>query len=346
LDAEPHSENEAPKGDQNPLPVAEVAPEQKAVEPVQLDITLTIKEELAAEPDQQQTPAEVQIVQQPLLVHVTNDDELSNFERQTILYGKVGISVAFLALVAACVTGYFIFQQFKEMSAQTDLSSSAAKQARIDAKDAAIAITKQLTIAQQQAKAAQTSVVAIQNQTVQQERPWIALSVTPGPDFSFDVDKGGIVFVKFTLTNVGHSLAEFVSVWPALSMNANWNDVETKTCSIPKAPINAKSDYGYLIFPGQTITDSIPAAATPEAVRKAIKNSPFQGDAFHGAVVIDVVVCVDYKSTLDPLHHQTRIVRGLLYRGPITGTLAGAFVPNTRYTNLSLLPHLHGDSAD
>jgi hypothetical protein len=239
-----------------------------------------------------------------------------------------------------------IIKQYPEIHTQAEAATTAVKQAAADSIDNATRVERQLRITQQQANAAQKSVEAIQSQTITQERPWIAVSIEPPPDFTYDDKNGAILMLKFALTNTGHSVAKFVSVWTDLPMNANWSKAQEKTCSIPKLAQNAKSDYGYLIFPGQTVYDSIPAHATAEQVREAINNSPFQGDAFHGAVGIDVIMCVDYKSTIDPLHHQTRLVRLLVYADSKTGFSAGGFLPNRRYTKLSLVPHLHGDSAD
>jgi hypothetical protein len=78
----------------------------------------------------------------------------------------MGILVAFLALVAACVTAYFINGQFKEMAKQTGILAESLKKQKEDSTASAIATAAQLDI--------------LQGQLIQQrsglemdQRPWI-----------------------------------------------------------------------------------------------------------------------------------------------------------------------------
>lgn len=113
----------------------------------------------------------VRVVNDPLSTRVVEDDELSTFERTTIKFGRWGSIVAAATLLVAGGTGIVFYEQFVEMASQTNLLAIAAKQARIEAKDASIATAKQLFIAQEQVKtaqlqadAAQASVKVIQRQ--------------------------------------------------------------------------------------------------------------------------------------------------------------------------------------
>lgn len=208
MDAQSNSSDRTPGREQNPLAVPEVPPTPPAVETIQEVLPVVPQSEAAA---QQQSATEIQISQQPLLVHVTKDDALSAFEQRTISYGGIGVLVAFLALVAASVTAYFIIQQFKEMAAQTDISSRAAKQARIDAKDSGIAIAKQLAILQSQ--------LTQQRAALQiDQRPWLKFEL--GGDRPKDADPnngkwkvltttaGQPIKIEVRVTNIGKTTAE------------------------------------------------------------------------------------------------------------------------------------------
>lgn len=157
----------------------------------------------------------------PIRVEVIKDDDLSNFEKKTVSLGKYGLIVAVASLLAACAAAVFVYQQFKEMAAQTEFLSRAAKQARTDSANSSIAIAEQLKIAQQQAKAAQASVQAIQRQTIEQERPWVAVGITPTAEFRYNAKEAPIMQMDFTLTNIGHSVAEYVSIWNALVLDGD-----------------------------------------------------------------------------------------------------------------------------
>lgn len=281
---------------------------------------------------------------EPFLVRILKDDELSSFEQRTVTFGKWGFFVAALSLLAACVAALFVFQQFQEMAAQTELLSRSAQQARLEAKNSSIVAASQLLIAQQQVKAAQDSAMAIQSQTLQQERPWIAVDVGTPSSFIFDEDSGGVISMGITLKNIGHSVAEDVTVWTALEMDEEWRPAQKRICEMPTAPESTMSDYGYLLFPAQTTNDVIHAIATGKDAKKALRTSPFPGK---GLVTLNIVICVDYKSVLDAKHHQTRRLLGVTWIDPAGGGRSmGVFEPKRKYADILLGPRLHGDSAD
>jgi hypothetical protein len=287
---------------------------------------------------------------QPLLVRLVGGEDLEPFEEQTLALARESLTIskgtfgiAILGFLAALAAAVFVGVQVFEMTKQTQIFASQTESAAAGSLMDGMNTRKQLAIAQQQAAAAQESAQAIEGQTFQSERPWVAVSITPASDFQYDEIRGGFITLKFTLTNVGHSLAKYTSVWTDLAMNEKWPEYMKRICAIPKAKVNAKSDYGYLLFPGQSVSDMIPAAARVEDIRHALATTPFQGG---GVASVDVVVCVDYESVMDSLHHQTRIVRGLSYPDPARGVLMGAFAPNRSYSKIILTPRLHGDSAD
>jgi hypothetical protein len=100
-----YGEGESPKGDEQALPGGDDPLEQGAIKPVRGAAEL-VGGQLASDPAHQQGPPEVQIAQQPLLVYVTKDDELSTFERRTVFFGIVGLLLATLSMVAAVLAGF------------------------------------------------------------------------------------------------------------------------------------------------------------------------------------------------------------------------------------------------
>jgi hypothetical protein len=257
------------------------------------------------------------------------------------LESKCMILLTFGILLVGGVTAVILSGQLSTMSEQTNQSYRQAQTENTGAMHDAVRNSIEVRASQDQAKAAQDSAKAIQHQTFQEERPWIALSVSPASNFTYDTNNGALIWLKFTLMNDGHSLAQYTSVWTDIALNGKWPESQKRICGIPKAATNAKSDYGYLLFPGQSVTDSIPAVARSNVVKQALATTPFQGG---GVISADVVVCVDYKSAIDSQHHQTRIVRGMTY-ADAEGRLMGAFAPSRTY-QIMLVPHLHGDSAD
>jgi hypothetical protein len=156
--------------------------------------------------------------QEPLLVRVIEDDELSTFERRTGRYAMAGVGVAFLALVAACVTAYFIAGQFGEMAKQTSILAQSLEKQKQDSVAAAITTDHQLSILSQQLS-------ALQEQSTQQgvtlemdQRPWLKFEldglVPPGSDPNSQARTipsfiaGQPVKIPIRVTNIGKTAAE------------------------------------------------------------------------------------------------------------------------------------------
>jgi hypothetical protein len=145
-----------------------------------------------------------------------DDDELKKFEKITIVLGIVG---TLLALGTAVV----FYEQFKEMSAQTDTLNTSASQARRDSAEASLRVAEQLRIAQEQAAAARDSVKAIQRQMRQDQRPWIRIDLgDPDPDGKThwrsrvgDPFKGPIRFTNTGKTPAKHIVANvYIDIIP------------------------------------------------------------------------------------------------------------------------------------
>jgi hypothetical protein len=164
MDAKNNNADKTREGDERTLPIAKPVSSEAPVQPVASVEPTAPQNNLSAQPLQQQPAKEPQKPLEPLSVKIIEDDELNHFERKSIRYGGVGILVAFLALLAASVTGFFIYHQFEEMNAQTGLMNRAAVQARLEAKDSAINTAKQLGALQAQITTAQNGTKALQGQ--------------------------------------------------------------------------------------------------------------------------------------------------------------------------------------
>jgi hypothetical protein len=295
---------------------------------------------------------------QPILVRLVGGDDLEPFEEQTLALARESLviskrtfRIAILGFLAAVAAATFVGVQVFEMTKQTQIFASQSESASANGLLDGMNTRKQLDIAEKQAKAAQDSVKAIQRQTIQQERPWIAADVAIVPPLVFD-GQGADAGINVTLTNKGHSAALYTSVWSSLVVDGvdDWMGEQKRLCGIPKLPVNKKSDYGYLIFPGQSpIVEYQPVRASADTVNKGVQKGIDSGwFNREGKVALHIVVCVDYLDTFDARHHQTRGLFMLAYpekRGNVE-IGKGAFDTHTSYTRLSLTPIGHGASAD
>jgi len=169
------------------------------------------------------------------------------------------------------------------------------------------------------------------------QRPWISVDVSPVSPLMFN-DQGASLMLKFHIKNVGHSVAKYVGIWPYMRFGGVDLGEEEKVCGKIYSPADT-SDYGYLIFPDQDFEIPQPAVATKKQVEEAIKGP------IPGKVIPYIFVCVDYRDAFEPAHHQTRLVRILVYQDPVTKGVKGAFDPATSTAPIALVPQGHGDSA-
>lgn len=189
------------------------------------------------------------------------------------------------------------------------------------------------------ADAAKSAATTAEDTLVVSNRPWIALQVSADGPLIFDSYGAASISLRFRLSNVGHSVAKYVGIWPQLRFGGVDLSEEDKFCGSVYG-LNDVSDYGYLLFPGQAVEVTQPAAAAPKQVEEAI-----QGTLIKGKLIPYIFVCVDYRSALENSHHQTRLVRVLLSQNPITHSSTGAFEPHGAVYPIELVPQMHGDSA-
>jgi len=182
-----------------------------------------------------------------------------------------------------------------------------------------------------------------QKQLELSERPWVSADVSIEPPLVFNQNgNGASMWVDVLLKNVGHSVARYVTVWPALKVDSvlKMEKDETELCNIPKSPTNANSTSGYLLFPNESVNDRQPVIVSPKEITEALKGQ------IKGRVEPFLIVCVDYKSVFEPSHHQTMRLRTIIFGEP-GGVAYGAFDPlHGSYPNIAIIPQMHGDSAD
>jgi hypothetical protein len=277
----------------------------------------------------------------PFTVRVIEDDELSAFERKTVAFGKWGLVIAALSLLAACVAALVVFQQFKEMAAQTDLLSRASRQNRKDNADAAITTGKQLAGLQAEIVAARNSSKALQGQLIQAHRladtaarqleltnrAWIKIEeVKPRgngpvvPSLSFqDLNITGPpqvkqqAFLNFEIRgkNVGLSTALSVTVIPELFL-ARWENgysvkvaaEEKRFCELREKDSGNFPGTAQAVFPGEPFTYT---GGTGGAITNEVMN--FFTDFPGGPYILPVLIgCVDYQFQASAIHHHVRFV--------------------------------------
>jgi hypothetical protein len=166
-------------------------------------------------------------------------------------------------------------------------------------------------------------------------RPWICLdSVVPASDFIFKDTGEAVIFLGYQVRNVGHSAAQHLQPWiePIISGIHDPKEVRDRISAQLKKPIDSAFDHGKLIFPSQVIVDTYPILIRKEIVDEALKNSPFkeQGDKQMPCFGLELFICFDYQSTLDPtIHHQTQSMFYVSRADP-RGISMGTFFPSQR----------------
>jgi hypothetical protein len=209
VDAEQKAAEEAGKGEQHALPIAEAVPAQPPVEPVAPLVPPPAQGELPAAPAQRQPTGEPAPARKPITVQIVGSGELSAFERTTIRYAGAGILVAFLALIAASVTGYFIYQQYQAMEEANEVAGLSANKARYDARSNDAATAHQLAILQGQ-------LIQQRQSSEMGQRPWVKFELGGTPSPGTDPTSrtlpalvaGQPLEIPVRMTNIGNTTAE------------------------------------------------------------------------------------------------------------------------------------------
>jgi hypothetical protein len=157
------------------------------------------------------------------------------------------------------------------------------------------------------------SIVGVsQKQLDLSERPWVSADVEISQPLSFGTQGNPAIGLAITMKNVGHSLATHVAVLAVLvPSDMNFYDTSIKrqneVCSRlenGETPFAAAPNGGYFLFPSGSATRYEFIGIDKKSVDAAIKNNP----VIAPNVAMCVVGCVDYRSTLDALHHHTRFL--------------------------------------
>ncbi len=158
-------------------------------------------------------------------------------------------------------------------------------------------------------------------------RPWLTSEFVP-TSLLFKED-GGFLGLNITVANTGNSVAKSITTLTEL-----WLDTRTllsegkRYCEIPKSPENRNYEGGSILFPGQHYTFHQPATTTTEVIEKALKSGDFKDQH---QVTIYLITCIDYRSTLDTEHHQTRSYFTLSRPDFQRHTMLGIFDPHGTY---------------
>jgi hypothetical protein len=256
-----------------------------------------------------------------------------------IIAALTGFAIAYQAREMARATGV-MQSQWTTMQGQLAQMESAGKQTDKIIEHA----SKQVIAAEGQVelmKTAGTHTEQLAQQAVKQSdltqrqfdltnRPWISIDFVK-PISNLEFREGGDVLVWFAyqIQNVGNSVAQHISPWiePIITAVDNPVEVRARISEQLKKPIDSYFDHGKLIFPDQVITDRYPVMIRPDKLVQALEKSPFKDrdGSVIKAIGLEIFVCFDYQSTVDPSkHHQTQSMYLLGYAGN------GMFLPSQK----------------
>jgi hypothetical protein len=182
------------------------------------------------------------------------EKEMGKFERWILRATWAGV-------LAAAITGYFIYNQFKAMTDQNQILGTQTISAVAGAIESERNTREQLRIAQKQAVAAQNSVKAIQRQMRQDQRAWIDVQFG-----EFSLNQAGQMIVLITIKNIGKTPAKRIRLFAVLEVLKN-----TEAAHLYKKDMPSVTDHEGILTP---LSDSkIPASTLnidPADKRKAV----------------------------------------------------------------------------
>jgi hypothetical protein len=150
-------------------------------------------------------------------------------------------------------------------------------------------------------------------------RPWIAVEVAPSNDLVFVDGKQAVLGLKFSLKNVGKSIAKRVQIdakmvptSPGLPVALDAAAKQRELCDHPLQHPVEQFDW----FPvDQTAERVLDISALPSLIEQAASYPA--GDKSRSFVGFYVVGCVSYRFSFGTDMHQTRFAYHLL--GPVSG---------------------------
>ena len=347
------SDDPRPKGNEHSFPADKPVPITPSVDPIDPVRPLPTPDAIERKLDPTSGQPDQPKGNSPLFARAKGDGGLSSFERMTVGLGKWGLVIAALSLFAASVAAYLVFQQFKEMAAQTEVLSRAALQSRKDSAESSIATEKQLAALQAQITAAQNGASALQGQMKEAQRAadiaareleladraWIAITdVKPRgnmpiiPALSYEglnipgnsAKMQAFLHFEFQAKNVGRSTALNVRVVPHLYLaqwrggdgyGANFKTEEMKLCKWGDKSSAVKAAGSPLYADKPYVADmGAPGYITQEATNFFSDKSPT------GPYIIPVLIgCAVYDYQSSRTHHHVGFVYQILHaQGPRT----------------------------
>jgi hypothetical protein len=175
------------------------------------------------------------------------------------------------------------------------------------------------------------------------QRPWVSVTRLPQA-LQFNAT-GAIIGCTYKLENCGGSVAWNISIWADLvPEGTDWRPTLDRLQSVMKNANNENSDYGYVLFPKESMKQYQPAILRKQDLDDLITKDIFKGT---GRVGFKLVGCIDYRSHVSAKHYQTSFVDLVGYPDQIRGgVVMGAFDPTiAAYGPIILTPHGHGASA-
>ena len=204
------------------------------------------------------------------------------------------------------------------MALQTNISNGVAEKARIDARSADRATSKQLAAMQAQLEVMRDA-----------DRPWIDVDVKITSPLAFEGEAVRIGFT-FVPSDIGRSPAQNISIIPRLIpafMSDDLRETQKKACR------DAASKYGmgsirYILFPGRYY-------AQPVGLDVPVKDLDFHWGKLPpeigspDPVNIAVVGCVDYTYESSARHHQTAFAYDLVMKDGALPLKSKAPIPSS-----------------
>jgi ElaB/YqjD/DUF883 family membrane-anchored ribosome-binding protein len=215
-----------------------------------------------------------------------------------------------------------------------DVAQEAIQLATKDSVQNAERIERQLTILQDQARAARDqadaalkSAIAIQKQTEISERPWLSVDVATVNGLIWVNGQQAALTLKLSIKNVGKSIAKgiqanakLVPTAAGMPISANAAQAQRELCD----HFGTDQVGAFDLFPADHPTErQLSISAVPSAI--ATQSVTIQGDkAPRTFVGFDVVGCVSYHSSFGREVHQTRFAYRLI--GPQVTSPDGKFL--------------------
>lgn len=346
MDTEPHNDESTSPGKEDALPLAERMSSTPRMEAVQPLIPAAPQQNGSPSLDNQSRKNNEHKSDSPLLVRIIEDDELSKFEEKTVRFGRWGIFITTLSLIAASCAAIFVYQQVQEMRGQTDLLGTAAHQARVDANDSAKTSAEQLRALQSQITVAQSGTKALEGQLFEARRsadiaarqleltnrPWIKIeavqprgsAIVPAlvfPQFgvsgSREIPQQVYLSFEVHIKNVGLSTALSIKMVPELFLakwengySANVEAEEKRYCSSSESVSANSPAAAQMLFPGE------PFVWTASVNAFTQDNMNFFSDIPGGPYILPVLIgCIDYQFQASSTHHHARFVYEIFHVG-------------------------------